>query len=263
MKVFVELNDLKYEINILNGVDISIPLDFNNNNPSFYNASAPNVNYYKSSNMEYNLDKNGICNVPVVSFNIHCSGTHTESGNHIIKDCNTINNLSIPHFIPSQVVSVLPEKNTSESYHVDYLENDLCITKANLSRAIDFKSKLFNQGLIIRTLPNQKSKINHNYDDLHHPYLTNDAIEFIKECGFKHIVIDTPSIDRYDDNGKLGNHHIFFKNRNGDINNNTITEFAYIPDTVKDDTYFLNLNISNFKLDAAPSRPYIYYIKKL
>ena len=28
--------------------------------------------------------------------------------------------------------------------------------------------------------------------------------------------------------------------------------------TVADGKYFLNLNISNFKLDAAPSRPFIY-----
>ena len=264
MKVFVELDNSKYEIDILNGVDISIPLDFkNNNNPTFYDTAPPNVNYYKYANKEYNLDKNGSCNVPIISFNIHCAGTHTESGNHINKECSTINNLNIPYFIPSQVISVIPKKSTLESYHVKYLEDDLYITKENLSRVIDVKSKSFNKALIIRTLPNIKSKINHNYDNFHHPYLTNDAINFIKELGFNHIVIDTPSIDRYDDNGMLGNHHIFFKNKNDSINNNTVTEFAYIPDTIIDGEYFLNLNISNFKLDAAPSRPYIYFIKKL
>ena len=48
----------------------------------------------------------------------------------------------------------------------------------------------------------------------------------------------------------------------GDKNNkllenskNTITELCYIPNTVKDGTYILNIQIPNFTLDAAPSRP--------
>ena len=43
----------------------------------------------------------------------------------------------------------------------------------------------------------------------------------------KHLLIDTPSVDRYNDNGKLGNHHIFFSDDKG-YNYNTITEFAFI-----------------------------------
>ena len=31
----------------------------------------------------------------------------------------------------------------------------------------------------------------------------NCAILFLKNRGIKHLIIDTPSIDRYDDNGKL------------------------------------------------------------
>ena len=71
-----------------------------------------------------------------------------------------------------------------------------------------------------------------------------------------------PSIDRYNDGGKLGNHHFFFTDASI-ANKNTITELVYIPDTAADGKYFLNLNISNFKLDAAPSRPFIYSYKKL
>ena len=43
-------------------------------------------------------------------------------------------------------------------------------------------------------------------------------------------------------------------------NENTITEFVYIPDECRDGKFFLNLNIANFNLDAAPSRPTLYPI---
>ena len=74
----------------------------------------------------------------------------------------------------------------------------------------------------------------------------------------QHILVDTPSIDRCNDNGKLGNHHIFFKDKNRTANSNTITELVYIPNKYKDGKYFLNLGISNFVLDAAPSRPILF-----
>ena len=41
-------------------------------------------------------------------------------------------------------------------------------------------------------------------------------------------------------------------------NTNTITEFVYIPNDCKDGKYFVNLGVSNFILDAAPSRPIIF-----
>ena len=144
-----------------------------------------------------------------------------------------------------------------ESYHVKIEKDDLLITKNKLMKLINVDCDPFNKGLIIRTLPNLKSKCGQNYGQLNHAYFTNDAIKFINELGFKHIVVDTPSIDRYDDSGQLGNHHLFFNNSN----ENTITELTYINNNIIDGNYFLCLNISNFELDAAPSRPIIYSIK--
>ena len=66
---------------------------------------------------------------------------------------------------------------------------------------------------------------------------------------------------RMNDNGILGNHRIFWSDENnskGEVNPNskrTITELAYIPNSVKDGFYFLNIQIPHFVCDAAPSRP--------
>jgi len=85
-----------------------------------------------------------------------------------------------------------------------------------------------------------------------------NAILFLKNRGIKHLIIDTPSIDRYDDNGKLGNHNLYFSEGENMYNTNTITELVYIPNECKDGKYFVNLGVSNFILDAAPSRPIIF-----
>ena len=97
---------------------------------------------------------------------------------------------------------------------------------------------------------------NYNFDN--HPFFSNEAIYFLKSKGVKHIVVDTPSIDKFNDDGKLGNHKIFFSGKDGSINKNTVTELAFIPNHCLDGKYLLCIGSPNFKLDAAPSRPIIY-----
>ena len=116
-------------------------------------------------------------------------------------------------------------------------------------------------GLSIRTLPNNENKKTRNYNFENHPFLSNEAIYFLKESGVKHIIIDTPSIDKFNDEGKLGNHKIFFTNEDKSINKNTITELVFIPDLCLDGKYFLCIGAPNFKLDATPSKLIIYKVK--
>jgi len=41
----------------------------------------------------------------------------------------------------------------------------------------------------------------------------------------------------------------------------TITEFIFVPNTVKDGKYYLNLQVAPFENDASPSRPVLYKIE--
>ena len=83
----------------------------------------------------------------------------------------------------------------------------------------------------------------------------------ICDMKIKHLIVDIPSVDRISDDGILGNHRIFWGdgcNPNSKLNpesTKTITELAYIPNTVKDGFYFVNIQIPHFVCDAAPSRP--------
>jgi hypothetical protein len=90
---------------------------------------------------------------------------------------------------------------------------------------------------------------------------------FIVESGFRHLLVDLPSIDRLYDDGKLSNHRLFWNVEPGSFElntatriNSTITELIYVPEFVIDGEYMLNLQIAPFNADASPSRPVIFKI---
>ena len=41
----------------------------------------------------------------------------------------------------------------------------------------------------------------------------------------------------------------------------TITEFIFVPNSVNDGAYFLNIQMAPFENDASPSRPVLYQIE--
>ncbi|MBK8149128.1 MAG: hypothetical protein IPK58_13195 [Acidobacteria bacterium] len=97
------------------------------------------------------------------------------------------------------------------------------------------------------------------------PYFTTEAMEFIAASGFRHLLVDLPSIDRIYDDGKLANHRIFWNIEPGSFDanektrvGNTVTELIFVPDDIADGVYLLNLQIAPFAADAAPSRPVLF-----
>jgi hypothetical protein len=85
------------------------------------------------------------------------------------------------------------------------------------------------------------------------------------ERGIEHLVVDLPSIDRSHDEGRLTAHRIFFGLPRASValaqstrSGATITELAYIPDTVADGPYLLALQVPAIGGDAVPSRPLLY-----
>ena len=94
-----------------------------------------------------------------------------------------------------------------------------------------------------------------------------DAMEYLVSLGLKHLLVDTPSVDRLFDDGHLSAHNIFWETKGKELNpntqNKTITEMIFVPSSVEDGSYLLNLQIPAFVSDAAPSRPIIYKINEL
>jgi hypothetical protein len=80
-----------------------------------------------------------------------------------------------------------------------------------------------------------------------------------------HLVVDLPSIDRAQDEGRLTAHRIFFglppavtQLSAATRATATVTELAYIPESVADGPYLLELQVPALGGDAVPSRPLLY-----
>jgi kynurenine formamidase len=137
----------------------------------------------------------------------------------------------------------------------------LVITKIQIENALKFQKS---EALIIRTLPNLETKKSKNYSKTNPPYLSEEAAIFIREIGIQHLLIDLPSVDREEDEGKLLAHKAFWNvkdvtNLNEDARMNcTITEMIYVEDEIQDGNYMLNLQIASFENDASPSKPILY-----
>ena len=116
--------------------------------------------------------------------------------------------------------------------------------------------------LIIRTLPNTDEKLQRNYSGTNPPYVDPKFLEAIRKRGVRHLLIDLPSVDREQDEGKLVGHKAFWGIPDDIQTSNTITELIYVPSVIKDGLYLLQMSISPLELDVSPSKPIIYELKK-
>ena len=263
MIISISHNKKDYRLDTKNSFDISIPYNFNGAQPNFYDVKEGQLTYFQSQDTIYSVADGAGCNVPEISLNIHCSGTHTECVGHLLEKSGDIGKVLTDIMIPAMLITVGPRSfdNCRESYHCDVADNEQVITKKLIKNEVEKFEEYQPRALVIRTTPNPKEKKYYRYTQHTPPFFTNDALRFIISIGIQHLAVDLPSIDRMIDNGILGNHKILWgdrENADGNINpksTNTITELTFIPDNVPDGFYFLNLQLPHFICDAAPSRP--------
>ena len=240
-------------------IDISIPLRFTGPQPNAYGVAAATSQACEAGVLVGDTRRGGSVNFEQYTLIPHCNGTHTECVGHITDERISVLDCLTDVFVSAVLVSVAPEKVDS---------GELVITCSSLQAASVGKAADTPTALIIRTLPNDDSKLTRQYGEgIIPPYFAPDAVEYIVECGFKHLLVDMPSIDRIFDEGKLINHRIFWNVEPGSRETNaetrverTITELIYVPDEVGDGEYLLNLQIAPFASDAAPSRPVLFTI---
>ena len=257
----IKIRNYNYKVDLNKPYDLSIPID-TIKSPSFYDDNPVKVNYYTNKNKVWSIEKGAPCNIPVITLNIHCGVTHTECRSHITKEKIAVTDCIDNSLSPSYLISVEPRNNIKkDTYHHTIERNDLIITKDMLYQKLENIDEQFLKSIIIRTLPNSNTALSKNYNTHNNPYFSNEATYYLESLGTENLIVDLPSIDKYDDGGKLGNHQIFW-NIDKESNNNTITELAYITEEVEDGKYLLSLNMLNLKLDASPSRPIIYKVLK-
>jgi len=243
----IKYNSAFYTIDLLKPIDLSIPLRASKQNVNAWYIEEPKIEPVIEGEWVASVEKGASINFNNIYFNPHGHGTHTECVGHITEKVHSINQTLKQFFFLAEVITVAPEK----------LNKDLVISKKQIQFALGNKKR---DAVILRTIPNMKDKLSKQYSNSNPPYLLEDAAIYLRNKGVKHLLIDLPSVDKEKDNGELLSHNAFW-NTNGKLRlDATITEFIFVPNSVEDGKYFLNLQIAPFENDASPSKPIIYKI---
>lgn len=271
MKLHTILDKQEFVFDTSNVLDISIPLNFNGDQPNTYGVDKASSKPYETDDFIGDTRRGGGCNFEQLIITPHCNGTHTECLGHITHERFSIHELFKDSIIPATLISVIPEAaiDSEDNYKPDKNQEDIFISKRVLQEALLSVPEGFLKALVIRTLPNDDSKKGRNYIDQEPPFFSLEAMKFIVEIGVEHLLIDLPSVDRLFDDGNLNAHHVFWNLEEGSHEliskqemHKTITEMIYVNEKIKDGSYLLNLQIAPFESDASPSRPLLYPIIK-
>ena len=191
----------------------------------------------------------GSVNFNNLSLNPHAHGTHTESLGHISPNEDSVEGLFDEFFFECLVVSLTADDQGRISRQI--------LQQGIESSGYDFWPS-GPRALVVRTLPNSPEKRTLNYDNQGWPYLSENAAQFLSELGVEHLLIDTPSVDPEQDQGALLAHHAFWQWPDNPRHKASITELIFVPDTIKDGPYLLELQTAAIVNDATLSRPLLY-----
>lgn len=258
-----------YRADIAAPIDISIPVNFDAKQLSAFGGQPARRQAYEAGSFVGDVRQGGSCNCEVYHFSPHLNGTHTECVGHITDARIKVQDVLRDTLMPATLVTVtpVPAATCKESYDPQLRRNDMVITLEVLREALKHHSVDFFHALIIRTWPNDPGKPMRDYSKTPAAFFSHEAMEDIVALGVQHLLVDMPSVDRADDDGKLSNHRIFWDVPAGakevaKPSSRTITELVYAPDAVPNGSYLLNLQVAAFAGDAAPSRPVLYKVAK-
>ncbi len=243
----IQGNNRNYKIDLSDPLDISIPMRGGDANLNAWGIDPPKITPHVEGDFIGKVTEGSSTNFNDIWFNPHAHGTHTECVGHITEAFYSVNSLK-RYFFFAEVITIAPEK----------MKGDFVISKKQLQYALGNKEP---QAVVVRTIPNSKEKISKHYSNTNPPYLLEDAAKYLADIGVQHLLIDLPSIDKEQDGGALLAHKAFWRLNETIRKQATITEFIYVDNSIKDGTYFLNLQIAPFENDASPSRPVLYKIK--
>lgn len=250
--MLITLPNLK-KVNLTKPIDISIPLG-KKSTRAWYVEPAK-IEPVKGEGFVGKISEGGNVNFNNIAFNPHGHGTHTECVGHITPEFHSINKTLKEFHFEALLITIDPVSYKGEEFEWKK-EDDFTITKQQLIHKIG--SQKVPEALIIRTFPNRSNKLNKNWSESNWAYLEESAADYIAELGIKHLLIDLPSVDREFDGGQLLAHKAFWKYPEATRLKSTITEMIYVPDSITDGEYFLNLQIASFENDASPSKPVLF-----
>lgn len=254
IKLSLMIDGKNYEADLSAPFDIAAPVRFDKGGLGAFGADPAREEPFKAGSFIGDVNAGGSCNCWIYTFSPHLHGTHTECVGHITGERIAVHEIMTESFLPATLITLAPEA-ARESYAPAPQEGDTMITKHALEKVLQ-NTRGFLDALIIRT----------DYKGAP-PYFSHEAMRYLNELGVRHLLVDMPSVDRLDDDGKLSNHRIFWGVAPGvksasPPSPKTITELIRVPAKAQDGCYLLNLQVAAFHSDAAPSRPVLYKVKE-
>lgn len=261
------------------GASLARPLEFHGPQLRCFGAAAAQSVPLVVGGFNGRVAQGASCNASVLTFAPHANSTHTEAVGHL-----TIERVDAWRIIPQRLlvaalltVSPRPALDSGEGSVPLPAPTDLLITAAAIARAwpAPLAARLGVRAAVIRTTPNER----HRFSDASEaavptgspvppPFLSREAMLALVERGIEHLVLDVPSADRTSDGGALSTHRIFFGLPPQSVQlaastraECTLTELAYVADTIADGWYLLSLQAPAIAGDAVPSRPVLYPLR--
>jgi arylformamidase len=227
------------------GIDISIPFRSDTSATSAWYVGPIAIEPVRMGEWVGSVREGGSVNFMNIRLNPHGNGTHTECVGHIAPECFSVNQHLKRFMFEALLITIAPEVKGE----------DRVMTLNQLRNAIGNARP---EALVIRTLPNDPAKLSRNYSNTNPAYLAADAAAFLADIGVAHLLLDLPSVDREEDGGALAAHRAFWRYPEAPRMSATITELIYVPASVADGHYLLNLQVAPIENDASPSRPVLY-----
>lgn len=246
----INFNNKTYRATLNDCIDISIPLCAGVENVNAWWAAPVTIEAVRTETFIGDVNQGGSVNFRNVALNPHGNGTHTECVGHISSEPYTINQCLKNFFFVAQLITVSPTE-IDNGDKVIFTESISNVLLPNVD------------AIIIRTLPNDNSKMTRQYSGTNFAYVQNEVMELMVKNNVQHFLIDLPSVDREFDDGKLQAHHTFWQYPHATRTQCTITEMVYIENNIDDGLYLLNLQITALENDATPSKPVLFRMEEI
>jgi hypothetical protein len=249
-------NGRDFAVDYSAATSLALELDFDSLHPRHFGAPTASSTPFRAGSFEGEVLLGASCNCRSITLIPHCNGTHTESVSHL-----TLQQVPLHRFvplapIPALLLSVRPRaaEDSNDDTDPPPQRSDSLLERHDLLAAWLPHASFPARALLLRT--------GADIQNTNPPYLSRQFARELVTRGIEHLVVDLPSVDRSQDEGRLTAHRIFFglppDSTDRDLATRatcTITEFAHFPAALRDGPCALQLQIPAFTGDAVPSRP--------
>lgn len=249
MKTIVSIEGINYEADLNEPQSLSLGFGPQAENPNAFFINPAVFEPIRVGDFVGSVAMGSGANCEVVTYCAHGNGTHTECLGHITPERIHLPDVLTEFHFSAQVITVeLAQENG------DWVINESSLQHINWIKA---------EAIVIRTMPNSVSKKSQIWSGNNPPYFTMGAMQLIVNQGYQHLLTDFPSVDPEEDAGALAAHRIWWNYPQNPRKNATITELIFVPDSVQDGLYLLNIQVPKIHSDAVPSQPVLYGLKQL